>query len=180
MINVTQSKNSGGHCIYVDTDSSKCVGADPKEIEKLNDKIIKLADATGAFYDLNGTRYYLGICERENSKPIKKFKTLGAKKYCYVDADEKLHVTISGVSKKDGAKELQTIDNFKPGFIFEKAGGSTLYYNDEDIHSITIDGCSMTTAGNIGIVDSTYKIGITGEYAELIGWNVYEDVEEMY
>ena len=165
--------------IYGDTDSGKAVDVDISKIDALNSKVMALADKRGAYCDYNGTRYYMGIYEHENKVPIAKFKTLGAKKYVYED-EKGLHVTISGVSKKLGAKELGSIDNFIPGFIFKEAGGLTLYYNDAEqgIHKITVDGCTMTTASNIGMVDSTYEIGITREYAELIGYNIYYDVDK--
>jgi hypothetical protein len=165
--------------IYGDTDSGKAVDVDISKIDALNDKVMKLADKRGAYCDYNGTRYYMGIYEHENKVPIAKFKTLGAKKYVYED-EKGLHVTISGVNRKRGAKELGSIDNFVPGFIFKDAGGLTLYYNDAEqgIHQIIVDGCSMTTASNIGMVDSTYEIGITQEYAESIGYNIYYDIDK--
>lgn len=165
--------------IYGDTDSGKAVEVDISKIDALNAKVMELADKRGAYCDYNGTRYYMGVYEHENKIPIAKFKTLGAKKYVYED-EKGLHVTISGVSKKLGAKELGSIDNFVPGFIFKDAGGLTLYYNDAEqgIHQITVDGCTMTTASNIGMVDSTYEIGITREYAELIGYNIYYDIDK--
>lgn len=165
--------------IYGDTDSGKAVDVDIAKIDALNAKVMALADKRGAYCDYNGKRYYMGIYEHENKVPIAKFKTLGAKKYVYED-EKGLHVTISGVSKKLGAKELGSIDNFVPGFIFKDAGGLTLYYNDAEqgIHKITVDGCTMTTASNIGMVDSTYEIGITREYAELIGYNIYYDIDK--
>lgn len=166
--------------IYGDTDSGKAVDVDISKIDALNAKVKALADKRGAYCDYNGTRYYMGIYEHENKIPIAKFKTLGAKKYVYED-EKGLHVTISGVNKKLGAKELKTIDNFVPGFIFKDAGGLTLYYNDAEqgIHQIIIDGCTMTTASNIGMIDSTYEIGITSEYAELIGYNIYYDIDKF-
>lgn len=165
--------------IYGDTDSGKAVDVDISKIDALNAKIMALADKRGAYCDYNGTRYYMGIYEHENKVPIAKFKTLGAKKYVYED-EKGLHVTISGVNKKLGAKEIGSIDNFVPGFIFKDAGGLTLYYNDSEqgIHKITVDGCTMTTASNIGMIDSTYEIGITEEYAELIGYNIYYDIDK--
>ena len=165
--------------IYGDTDSGKSVDVDISKIDALNSKVMALADKRGAYCDYNGTRYYMGIYEHENKVPIAKFKTLGAKKYVYED-EKGLHVTISGVNKKLGAKELGSIDNFVPGFIFKDAGGLTLYYNDSEkgIHTITINGCTMKTASNIGMVDSTYEIGITSEYAELIGYNIYYDIDK--
>ena len=81
------------------------------------------------------------------------------------------------MQKKLGAEEMGSIDNFLPGFIFKEAGGKTLYYNDTGKHYITVNGCKMLTASNIGMIDSTYELGITGEYAELIGLNVYEDLK---
>ena len=166
--------------IYGDTDSGKAVDVDISKIDALNAKIMALADKRGAYCDYNGTRYYMGVYEHENKIPIAKFKTLGAKKYVYED-EKGLHVTISGVNKKLGAKELESIDNFVPGFIFKDAGGLTLYYNDAEqgIHEITVDGCTMTTASNIGMIDSTYEIGITSEYAELIGYNIYYDIDKF-
>lgn len=165
--------------IYGDTDSGKAVDVDISKIDALNAKVMELADKRGAYCDYNGTRYYMGVYEHENKIPIAKFKTLGAKKYVYED-EKGLHVTISGVNKKLGAKELGSIDNFVPGFIFKDAGGLTLYYNDAEqgIHQITVDGCTMTTASNIGMIDSTYEIGITREYAELIGYNIYYDIDK--
>ena len=165
--------------IYGDTDSGKAIDVDINKINALNAKIMALADKRGAYCDYNGTRYYMGVYEHENKQPITRFKTLGAKKYVYED-EKGLHVTISGVSKKMGAKELGSIDNFVPGFIFKEAGGVTIYYNDAEqgIDQITVDGCTMTTASNIGMVDSTYEIGITSEYAELIGYNIYYDIDK--
>lgn len=165
--------------IYGDTDSGKAVDVDISKIDALNAKVMALADKCGAYCDYNGTRYYMGVYEHENKVPIAKFKTLGAKKYVYED-EKGLHVTISGVNKKLGAKELGSIEKFESGFIFKDAGGLTLYYNDSEkgIHTITINGCTMTTASNIAMVDSTYEIGITREYAELIGYNIYYDIDK--
>lgn len=165
---------TGSGTIYCDTDSSKAVGADIAAIEKMNIEIANLARERGAYASVGGINYYMGVYEHENKEPIKEFKTLGAKKYAYVDR-KGLHCTISGVSKKLGAKELEIMDNFEIGFVFRDAGGQELYYNDNvGIHTVTINGCTFDTASNIGMIDSTYTIGITNEYAELIGLNIYE------
>lgn len=175
LVDATGQENT----IYCDTDSSKAVSVDKERIEVLNAKIITIAEERGAYCDYNGTRYYMGIYEHENKEPIRAFKTLGAKKYVYEDSDG-MHVTISGVDKAKGAGELGTIDNFKPGFVFKDAGGVDLYYNDGiGIHEITVDGCTMTTASNVAVLDSTYTIGITAEYAEIIGYNIYYDIDKF-
>lgn len=165
---------TGDATIYCDTDSSKAVGADIEAIEKVNREIASLARERGAYASVGGKNYFMGVYEHENKEPIAEFKTLGAKKYAYVD-NKGLHCTISGVSKKLGAKELKTIDNFKIGFVFRDAGGMELYYNDNvGIHQETVNGCTFTTASNVAMIDGSYTIGITEEYAELIGANIYE------
>lgn len=171
-LHLHRMRSACGHTIYSDTDSAKCIEADYEGIEKMNTEIMAYAEERGCYVDVKGKRFYLGYYEKENKQPIQRFKTLGAKKYVYED-EKGLHVTISGVDKEKGAEELRTIDNFAPGFIFKEAGGLTLYYNDDlSIHTINVDGEEILTASNIGMVDSTYTIGLTKEYAELIGMNI--------
>ncbi len=174
----TGDESKGNFVIYGDTDSSKAYVTDDSEVERLNREIEALCEERKAYADVNGTRYYIGIYEKETKKEkYKEFITLGAKKYAYTDS-KGLHVTISGVNKKLGAAEMKDIKNFKPGFIFKEAGGVELYYNDDqDIHTININGVDILTASNIGMVDSTYTLGISNEYAELIGFNMLEDME---
>lgn len=174
----------GDGSIYWDTDSDKCIDADDAKIDAVNQGIIALSRANNAYVTVNGKDYYMGVFEKETKKgKYQVFKTLGAKKYAYVDYKGKLHVTISGVTKNSspsklgGADEMGTISNFKPGFTFKKAGGLTLYYNDEPITKIKPPKCKgdpFTTGANIGTENSTYTIGITQEYAEIIGLNLLD------
>lgn len=167
---------TGDDTIYCDTDSSKAI-ISPRIREKIeaeNKKIIAECEERKAYADVNGKRYYIGLYDLDGE--YDEFITLGAKKYAYTDKSG-FHITIAGVNKKIGSKEMATIDNFKPGFIFRDAGGQCLYYNDEPIHYIEVDGCRMLTASNIGMVDSTYELGVTDEYAELIGLNVYKELQ---
>lgn len=151
---------------YCDTDSCKGSGMDIKAIEELNQEIVKEATIRGAYADdESGERYYLGTYE--NDGHYEEFKTLGAKKYCYVQ-NGRLHVTVSGVSKKTSSKELKSIDRFRLGFIFRESGGKELIYNESSIKEITVDGCTFETASNIAMLDSTYTIGITRGYDEII------------
>ena len=163
---------TGEGTIYCDTDSSKAINVDRDLIETLNDNIRKEAKEKGAYAEVGGKEYFLGVYEYEGT--MRRFETLGAKKYAYEDEDGELNITIAGVSKKLGAIELGRLENFVPGFIFREAGGKTLYYNDVcQLGYIDIDGCRMLSGSNIGLVDSTYEIGITDEYAEVIGFNIY-------
>lgn len=167
---------TGPDTIYCDTDSSKAI-ITPEiaaKIEAENEKIIAQCEERGAYADVNGKRYYIGLYDYEGT--YDEFITLGAKKYAYTDKDG-FHITIAGVNKKIGAAEMKDINNFKPGYIFRDAGGQTLYYNDSKPHYITVDGCTMLTASNIGMIDSTYELGVTDEYAELIGMNIYSELQ---
>ena len=162
---------TGIRTVYCDTDSDKFFGDFDKEISELNADIRRESENAGAFCDVNGKRYYLGIFEEE--KPYDRFITLGAKKYAY-EQDGVLGVTVSGVNKKLGGKELGKLENFKPGFVFHEAGGNTLWYNDDPIHILDVNGEKILTASNIGMEESTYKLGYTKEFGEIL--NLYLDI----
>ena len=163
------------NAIYCDTDSCKCIHDDAiiAKINEENAKIMQICELKGAYCDVNGKRYYLGIYEKENDEPLNKFITLGAKKYAYVE-DGKLHATISGVNKKCGAKELGKIENFKIGFTFIDSASKEVTYNDVKPTIIKVKGCEIVTGANIGLSESTYTLGITDTYAELIDINMEE------
>lgn len=93
----------GAAFVYCDTDSVKYVG--DIDWSKYNEQKKRLSRKNGAFADdVHGVRHYMGVYEYEGE--YKLFRTLGAKKYVYVDADDKLHITIAGVGKSKGAAEL--------------------------------------------------------------------------
>lgn len=164
----------GQNVIYCDTDSSKCINPDFKKIEEYNKKISQKNINLGVRYTSKaGNIYDIGLAENETGDtPYVHFKTLGAKKYAYEELNEKnepeLHITISGVVKGIGAKELKTIDNFAEGFAFVEAGGVTLHYNPAPIHVLEFNGEKITTASNVGMTDSSYTLGLTQEYKELL------------
>lgn len=166
----------GESSIYWDTDSNKAqiTPSILSKIEDINNTIKTLCDERGAYVDMPYGREYLGIFKHETSKgSYTRFKTLGSKKYAYEDHNGKLHVTISGVNKRLGSVELSTLDNFSPGFLFQRAGGKTLHYNTSPFN--------WSTGGdNIGMEDSTYLLGVTREFAEILGLNVYTKNGELH
>lgn len=170
------TSTNGNFAVYWDTDSSKCIIEDEAPIKELNARLMKKAENMGLVVDCHGEKKYLGLCEKETKNgPYAEFKTLGSKKYAYRDEDG-LHVTISGVGKKAAPKELKRVDNLKTGFIFSgEAGGKELYYNDEPIHTINIEGKEIVTASNVALIDSTYTVGVTLEYGQLIA--LYDDID---
>lgn len=163
--------------LYSDTDSIKFIGDYSAEFEALNEeyKDEKLSET-----DVEGERHYLGIFEKENKKkPILKFKTLGAKKYCYEDSDG-LHLTLSGVAKESGAAELQEIDNFSEGFVFHEGAGIESRYNDTTTYA-EIDGRKLKITSNIYIGDSTYhlSLGKKGDYRRLLNYLSAVDIKHV-
>lgn len=130
--------------------------------------------------DIKGIEHTLGLWDFDGN--YSEFVTLGAKRYCYRSVkDNELHITVSGVKKK-GAKLLKNdIKNFKDGFIFDKdeldeinAGKMLLTYIDNDMKEFTyIDGYHSKYRYGINMRNTGYKLGITGEYKDLIQYMAY-------
>jgi hypothetical protein len=164
---------AGDGFVYSDTDSVKYLydidwNAYNKEREKDSKK-------SGAYAtDPKGVTHYMGVYEIEtDGDGYYEFATLGAKKYCYREAPNKdLHITIAGVTKKAGGKELEKaggISAFKAGFIFTEAGGTEALYNDNpEITKYDIDGHEISITSNVVLRESTYTLGITAEYEKLL------------
>ena len=155
--------------IYTDTDSIKYTGE--VDFSEYNAEKIKNSKAHGAVAtDPKGITHYMGVFENEGK--ARKFCTLGAKKYAYEDESGKLHITVAGVIKKDGAAELEKyggIKEFKPSFIFREAGGLEAVYNDRpEITEYEIDGHKLPITSNVVLRPSTYTLGITDEYERLL------------
>lgn len=160
----------GDDLVYIDTDSVKFLNYEKhkKQIEALNDMLKNDAENRGAYADdLQGIRHYMGVFEYDGK--YDQLRTLGAKKYV-VSIDGKCYSTIAGVSKAAGQEFFTKhgLDAFKIGAVIENSGHLVAYYNDDEIHDITVDGCTMQTASNIALIDDTYTIGVTGDYLSLI------------
>lgn len=173
---------AGDHAVYCDTDSVKYVGE--IDLDKLNSKLHELSKRASAFAsDPAGNVHYMGVFEQERS--YAEFKTWGAKKYAtsYIKGG-KITTTIAGVSKRKGGLELMLwggFDAFKPGFKFCLAGGSDLIYNDNpDFADQIIDGHRLKITRNVAIMDGDYTLGLTAEYARLLGYEMEETDGETF
>lgn len=158
----------GSDSIYCDTDSIKGIGDHTADFEAENEYRRQLAIKHGAYAeDRNGNIKYLGEWEFECN--YDRFCTLGAKKYAY-EVEGKVKTTIAGVSKKAGAAFFQKhgLENFKAGAEVTDSGHLVAYYNDDEIHKITIDHCTFTTSSNVALVNGSYTLGVTGEYCDLL------------
>ena len=161
----------GYNFVYCDTDSVKFIDDGSIDFTKYN-KLRKQDSIKngGMAKDRSGKAYYLGLYDYEGT--YKKFITLGAKKYAYVDQNDQLHITVAGCGKSAGAKELAArggIDSFKEGFTFYEAGGTESVYNDiREPYYIDVDDHQLEITSNVLIRPSTYTLGITGEYEKIL------------
>lgn len=129
--------------IYYDTDSIKCF-EDPRvhiTMERENQIVMhelqEMCTERGFNLDdcmptqPNGKKCIIGIWDFEEK--YKEFKTLGAKRYAYRSQDDSIHVTVSGVSKKNGYKALHgDLRKFRKNLIFDYDTADKLnsVYND--------------------------------------------------
>ena len=131
--------------VYADTDSLKLKnGFDIKVIENYNKNVMeKIKKASEDLEieidkfqpkDTKGIKRTLGLFDDDGE--YTQFITQGAKKYAYIDKkDYKIHITVSGVPKKKGAKGLKKLDDFRDNFVFEYKDTNKLLlmYNDDMI-----------------------------------------------
>lgn len=163
----------GDNAVYVDTDSIKYLG--DGDLSGYNANARERAEKAGSYAtDKHGEIHYMGVFEEE--APYDKFLTWGAKKYAYEQKGE-LGVTIAGVGKKEGAKELAERGGLKalrPDFCFKAAGGLEAHYNDymdvKIYHRINADGTitDIPYSSNLALTPSTYTLGLSDSYALLI------------
>lgn len=158
----------GNRFVYCDTDSVKFIDDGSISFDAYNNARKQDSEKNGGVAtDQHGKKYYLGLYDNEGT--YHKFITMGAKKYAYTDDHDKLHITIAGVAKSKGAEEMGTIENFREGFTFRAAGGTESVYNDvPEIGEIEREGHKLKITSNVLIRDSTYTLGITGEYRRIL------------
>ena len=156
--------------VYVDTDSCKYIGN--VDFSELNDFYKARSERSGAWaVDRKGKVHYMGVYEYEYTAD---FATMGAKKYCYRINGKKgpeYHVTIAGVNKKKGAKELTDKGGFSAfvsGTVFETAGGVQGVYNDKPYGTITREGHDLYIGRNVCLLPDSYTLGLSSDYARLL------------
>ena len=172
-------ETEGADFIYCDTDSVKYTGM----VDWTGYNTARIAECmeSGAYAtDPSGVTHYMGVFEAEDDQETgvayRYFKTLGAKKYAYVEREgEGVHCTIAGVNKKKGGSELDKhggLQAFEEGFVFKEAGGTQALYNDApEVDEVDIDGKTIPITSNIAILPSEYTLGITGEYERIIKYS---------
>ena len=117
------------------------------------------------------------IVPKSSFKDIKELKKyIKNNNYNREDKDNfyEIHVTVSGVPKKGGAKCLKRIEDFRDDLIFdyENTNKKMLAYNDhqEPIEIIDYKGVKYKVTDRTGVclLPTTYKLGKALEYADLL------------
>lgn len=162
--------------IYCDTDSCKFMHYDKHkaDIDAYNKELEALAIEHGAYADMNGKRYCMGVFEYEGMS--EKFKTWGAKKYM-AGSDDNFKITISGVPKASGhdciqadvnAGKLATPFDVDIGYTF-RGIKSTMKYNDYQLPKyIDIEGHKVMVASNVAAYDANYQLGLSNDFELLL------------
>ena len=153
--------------LYCDTDSAFYIetAENKKALDEWNKQLQAESKAKGFFVEYNSKKKYFNYFDRENEN-IKSFKALHSKCYGYITDDDKLHITVAGVTRygeivKDNKivqvsreDELQSLDRLKSGTIFKINGGTRATYN---LHPLT-QYKGINTAGGCAILDTTKEL----------------------
>lgn len=176
--------------IYCDTDSVKYIGNHEdyfnrynKEVEEKERKIAKRLNLPESVFnpaDKYGNTHRLGIFDDEGT--YKQFKTLGAKKYIYVNQKDEMKMTVSGV-RKSAVSQLKSIDEFTNDFEFdiEHANKLISHYNDNQSNCIwnygREDEYRSSYKYGISMQPTTYKLGISLDYYLLMLENMRKETK---
>lgn len=169
----------GSDIIYVDTDSTKYINEHDSIFEKINNEIRRENELVGVKpVIVNDKKYELGVWEDDGN--YKYFATQGAKKYAQEYEDGHIVVTVAGLNKKKGSEYLMNHGGMEAflipegeteGLLFREtdSGRMTAKYHDEIcLEVIIVDGHKMELTSNIALVPTTYQLGRTEEYMNLV------------
>lgn len=180
--------NIGNDYIYSDTDSIKLLNIEKHKdyISEYNNNCIKklkaMCDFTGIDFNLTkpktikGIEKPLGVWDFEGT--YKYFKTLGAKRYIYTDNEDKLHITIAGLSKKQGAeyigkqKDPYKFFNDDMKIPKEETGKNTHLYIDTPFEGDIIDYTGIKShiesESSVHLESASFDLSMSDSYLQLI------------
>jgi hypothetical protein len=178
--------------VYSDTDSLKMLHGEKhmKYIEMYNKMITRKIGNVMRHYDfpinrtkpktIEGKEKPIGVWDYEGH--YINFKTLGAKRYIWLDSKKRMQMTVAGLSKKIGLKYLQFIDDSE-GTIFDRFNnnmyipkgftGKMLHtYIDNPTSGIVTDYLGNVSTfdelSSIYMEDADYTLSIGAQYAQFL------------
>lgn len=178
--------------VYHDTDSCKCLNWRRYKEEYFDKQNLIMDEKLRKMCEYYNIDFDLTRPPKPNKKPAplgywdfegyyESFKTLGAKKYAYInlfnesgtikDKNKGIHVTVSGVPKKQAAELLPDLESFADDFTFdrEKCGRKLLTYLDGTNQQVKLpDGYKVHHAYAANMRNNSYTLGLTDEYAAVI------------
>lgn len=184
--------SAGNDYVYSDTDSLKMLNGDKHKryIEKYNRMITNKISRVMEYYNfpinrtrpktIEGKEKPIGIWDYEGH--YVRFKTLGAKRYLWLDDRKRMQMTVAGLSKKIALKYLQFVDKRK-GTVFDKfnadlyipkgfAGKMLHTYIDEPIRGVVEDYqgniSEFEELSSIYMEDADYSLSIGAQYANYL------------
>lgn len=182
----------GNDYVYSDTDSIKFLNYEKHKKfidtynKKCEQKLKNMCDYMGVNFKkckpktIKGKEKLLGIYDYEGC--YKLFKTLGAKRYIYVDENNKLHITIAGLSKENGCKYLlekyKNFENIFKNFNDDlyvptnKTGKNTHTYIDSEkeykITDYTGNTMTINAKSSVHLSECDFTLNIAKQYAKII------------
>lgn len=176
--------------LYSDTDSCYGIHWDMKRVQSYNQRCIDFIKERGYSGVLHNNRYYhLGIIEFDDESVYTEFKYMGAKRYCgRCKDDNKLHITVAGVPKSNGAKCLKDdIANFHRGFVFDGLITKKLTHKHIYIDEIYINEYGDEVGDSIDLSPCDYELDATvyhslDEYIEALETvqiQLAEDIDDL-
>ena len=186
---------------YSDTDSVKFVNYEKhkKYFETYNKNVLKKLENAMKYHNIDielckpktikGDEKILGVWDFDGY--YKYFKTLGAKRYMYVDDNNEIHLTLSGVNKKNAIPFLKhkyndnisILNNFKDelyipseymcdGVTKSATGKQTHTYIDDEISGYITDylgvKCYFKEKSCIHLEGCDYELSLSTEYVEYL------------
>jgi len=168
-------KAAGNNAVYCDTDCVYHFG--DFNISEYNMERLIDAEQNGAYATApDGSVKYMGLYELD--KKYDRFITWGAKKYAG-EIDGHIKITIAGVNKRAGAKELEEkggLEALRDGFVFSNkrdgdlpaSAGSEFVYNDTNYGWYNVDGVPVYITKNLYSYESEYKLHVQPDYMDVI------------
>jgi hypothetical protein len=178
--------------VYSDTDSLKMLHGEKhmKYIEMYNKMITRKIGNVMRHYDfpinrtkpktIEGKEKPIGVWDYEGH--YINFKTLGAKRYIWLDSKKRMQMTVAGLSKKIGLKYLQFIDDSE-GTIFDRFNNNMYIpkgFTGKMLHTYIDNPTSGTVTDYLGNVstfdelssiymeDADYTLSIGAQYAQFL------------